>query len=330
MSTRDVPRTGRAPASLLRGLALGAAALVGLASLCAALTGDGALWTSPLLGGPRVWSALTGLAWLGVVAHALRPLPRTARVALGGALALVTVAAALDVVAYYQLVARAAIATRLALPASAGVLLLAFAAARELARTDGAPRGALAWTAGLAGGATGGVAATLALVLAFGATDYRRPADCAVVLGARVHADGTPSLALADRVAEGVRLYETGLVHELVMSGGVDPGHGRSEARVMAQLAVEAGVPAEHVHLDEAGANTRASAENCARLAAEHGWRDALLVSHGYHLLRAKTAFHRAGLRTYSVPARETRPLRKGPLFVLRECVAWLYYALPA
>ena len=157
-----------------------------------------------------------------------------------------------------------------------------------------------------------------------------RPADCAVVLGAGVRADGSPSLALSDRVAQGVRLYRERHVEALVMTGGVDPRHGQSEAAVMRRLAVEAGVPEAAVLVDEEGVDTRASARNCARILREHAWEDALLVSHDYHLLRAKTAFGRAGARVYTVPAQETRPLARAPYYLLRECVAWLYYALPS
>ena len=39
----------------------------------------------------------------------------------------------------------------------------------------------------------------LVVVLTFGPTRYARPADCALVLGARVYDDGRPSLALSAR-----------------------------------------------------------------------------------------------------------------------------------
>ena len=127
-----------------------------------------------------------------------------------------------------------------------------------------------------------------------------------------------------------MRLYHEGHVQRLVMSGGVDPRHGQSEAQVMRRLAVEAGVPSAHIELDELGVNTRASAVQCSQLMLDRGWNKALLVSHGYHLLRAKGAFQRSGARVYTVPASETRRLQREPYFVLRECAAWLYYSLPS
>ena len=44
-------------------------------------------------------------------------------------------------------------------------------------------------------------------------------ADCILVLGCRVHEDGSPSLMLADRLEKGIELYESGASARLLMSG---------------------------------------------------------------------------------------------------------------
>lgn len=89
------------------------------------------------------------------------------------------------------------------------------------------------------------VAAALAFpvlqIAFFGTTDYRRPANAAVIFGARVYASGEPSPLLADRIATGVELYRAGLVPVLVMSGG-DGTDGYNEAFVMRERAIAAGV----------------------------------------------------------------------------------------
>jgi len=55
----------------------------------------------------------------------------------------------------------------------------------------------------LAGGLMLLAAFPLALMLFFGNTDYRRPADAVVVFGARVYASGKLSDALEDRIRTG-------------------------------------------------------------------------------------------------------------------------------
>ena len=313
-----------------RGLFWGSACLMGCTSLISALSGNGLLWVTPLFAGAQAWNLVSGLMWLLIAWHVLRPRGRRIRLALLFAILLTCASSLMDSYGYFQLVNSGAIQTPRALPASLVVLLLGLAGAWSLKHKSGAPSGALARLIGLTGAGCGALALLLVLLLTFGASDYRRNADCAVILGAGVRADGTPSLSLSDRVAEGVRLYHEQHVRYLVMSGGVDPNHGRSEAQVMCRLAARAGVPREHIVLDERGVNTRASASNCALLMRKRGWNSALLVSHGYHLLRARGAFQRAGALVYTVPATESRRLAREPYFVFRECVAWLAYALPS
>jgi uncharacterized SAM-binding protein YcdF (DUF218 family) len=159
----------------------------------------------------------------------------------------------------------------------------------------------------------------------FGPTSYARPADCAVVFGAKVWDDGTPSLALSDRVDEGIRLYKRGLVGKIVMSGAIDERNGHSEPEVMKARAVEAGVPAGDVLLDEAGVDTSSTARNTAALMRREGLRTALAVSHYYHEPRVKMLFDRSGVRVYTVPAKMTRRLLKEPWYIVREILAYYH-----
>jgi uncharacterized SAM-binding protein YcdF (DUF218 family) len=185
------------------------------------------------------------------------------------------------------------------------------------------PRAILLQGAGLI---AGGLVTLFALIISLGAIDDRRPADCVIVLGARVYRDGQMSLALSDRVEQGIRLYKAGLVNHMIMTGGREP-NGQSEALVMAAAALKAGVPKGAVIVDEFGDNTRASAINCGEMARRRGFRSALIVSHYYHLARCKEAFQREGLRSYTVPAHMTRRLAKEPFFIAREGFAYLYYS---
>lgn len=164
-------------------------------------------------------------------------------------------------------------------------------------------------------------------VHSLGLTDYRRPADAILVLGARVYADGRPSEALWERVQTGVSLYHQGYAKRLIMSGGIGEG-GHSEPRVMRNLAVQAGVPGEFILEDELGINTEATVRNLEGIEKLHGMRTVLAVSHYHHLPRIQLLCARRGLRCYTVPADEGSDLlRKTPYYVLRETVAlvWAY-----
>lgn len=164
----------------------------------------------------------------------------------------------------------------------------------------------------------------LVQILCFGRTDYRRPADAAVVFGARVYADGRLSDAVGDRVRTAVELYRQGWVRELVMSGG--PGDGPiHETAAMRAEAMRGGVPAAAIRCDPNGLSTAHTVRNTA---GEFAGRRLLAVSEYYHLPRIKLAYARVGLDVFTVPAaardwRRTWDLRS----VLREVPAfWLYY----
>lgn len=144
----------------------------------------------------------------------------------------------------------------------------------------------------------------------FGATDYRRPAEAIVVFGAK-----PGSLALHDRVREGVRLYHEGRAPVLVMSGAPD------EVKDMARLARLDGVPESAIARDPEGLNTAATLRNLRH-------RRVIAVSHDYHLARIKLAASRRGLECYTVPCAESRPLARKPYYVAREGAAFVFYYL--
>lgn len=316
----------RRGASLIR--ELGAAGFVALilgggaclvAGLCVPAYRLNWLW----LGGGGASDVLLAVVLLGLVLSWTRWGTRPVRRATAlGALALACVALA-DTASYYGLIARGDIGSAFAFPLSALVALLCGVGAAQLLRAPcpAAPvrrAGSLVVAGGLL---------VLVHVTAFGATDYRRPADVAVVFGAAVRPDGSPSLVLRDRTMTACDLYEQGLVDTLVLSGGRSPHAPCSEPQCMARLARARGVPEHALVFDEGGATTRASLDNVRALAAEHGWQRMLLVSHDYHLARISVAAHRRDLRAYTVPARESRAWRGKSFFVLRELAAWAWYA---
>lgn len=168
----------------------------------------------------------------------------------------------------------------------------------------------------------------LAQMFFFGTTDYRRPADAAVIFGARVYANGAPSPLLEDRIRTGVELYEAGLVPKLIMSGG-DGADGFNEARVMRDVAVAHGVDPTAVLVDPAGVTTEATVANSmALLSPNKGVAPRVMaVSQAYHLPRVQLSFATAGIDVLTVPAADPVPIGEMPLLVAREVPAfWVYY----
>lgn len=283
---------------------------------------------------PIAWACVAQL--LLAAALLVRPGAKLRRPLVIATLSTLTIFAAvavIDTVRYYALWAAGDIAPRRLLPLSSYIALILglrmwqwLRAARSAAAPARLGRRRLA--AAVACIALGAFCLPLAEQCFFGSTEYSHQADAAVVFGAGVYANGRPSHALRDRVATGVALYKSGRCRTLVMTGGIDPNHGHSEAAIMRQLAIDAGVPAEAILLDERGVNTQASVDNLHSLLANRRLATCLMVSHDYHLPRIKRLADRAGLRCWTVPAHETRRLQAGPIYRLRELAAWHYYLL--
>lgn len=170
-------------------------------------------------------------------------------------------------------------------------------------------------------------ALALGLMVCFGSTDYRRPAEVAVVFGARAYADGRPSDALADRVRTACELYRGGWVRRLVFSGG--PGDGAvHETEAMRRMAVGLGVAERDIEVDTGGLNTRLTVRNTAPGLRSLPPGRVLVVSHFYHLPRVQLAYRRAGIEVRTVPAVEEAWLGQLPYNMIREVAAlWVYFA---
>jgi uncharacterized SAM-binding protein YcdF (DUF218 family) len=159
----------------------------------------------------------------------------------------------------------------------------------------------------------------------YGHRQKPRSADAIVVLGAMVLRDGTASNALRERVEHAVSLYKSGLAPLLICTGGLGT-HAPSEASVARALAIELGVPASQVLVEEKSHSTRQNALFAQEIARQHGVRSVIVVSQAYHLLRSRLLFHRAGLAATSSAvdgARVDKKLKQRARWTLREALLY-------
>jgi uncharacterized SAM-binding protein YcdF (DUF218 family) len=293
---------------------------------------------------PALASGVIAAASVALLLFGLRPpMSSWSRSAVSIPVAGVLAIALGNAINFYVLAVRGQIASRLPVAFS---LLIAAALALILARVwrHSQPRPRLTFSNDAAPSRAPksvGLALTLAVCAAcvvlfplaqmfcFGKTDYRRPADVTVVLGARVYADGRPSDALADRVRTACALYNAGLTQKLLFSGG--PGDGSiHETESMKTMAIRLGVRPEDIFMDKGGLNTEATAKNTRAILQRLGASRVLVVSHFYHLPRVKLAYQPEGIEVYTVPARESYMLRQIPYNMAREVAAlWVYCLRP-
>ncbi len=121
----------------------------------------------------------------------------------------------------------------------------------------------------------------------------------AIIFGAGLRRDGTPTAMLRDRVLTGADLYFSGKVEKLLMSGD-NRFENYNEPESMRQFALSAGVPDEAIVLDYAGRRTY---DTCYRAKVIFGIKHALLVTQKFHLPRALFLCNTLGLTATGVEA---------------------------
>jgi SanA protein len=167
------------------------------------------------------------------------------------------------------------------------------------------------------------VAGTNAIILLGGgsrSTDDPRDAphaQAALVLGAGLNPDGSPSQMLLDRLTAAAALYRDGKVGKVLASGD----HGRvgyDEVNAMRRTLIRLGVPERDVFTDHAGFATLDSVVRARKVFNVHS---AVIVTQGFHLPRALWLARRAGLEAHGLAA-DGHYGRRGRMAAWREVVA--------
>lgn len=145
-----------------------------------------------------------------------------------------------------------------------------------------------------------GVASTNVAVLHRGREQrYTMNYDCALVLGAGVRDDGTPSDVLRDRLDEALVLYRRGAVPRVIVSGDHREA-SCDEPNVMRRYLEANGVPREAIFMDHAGFDTYSSVWRAKHVfGAEH----VVIVTQQFHLARALFVARSVGMDAEGAPA---------------------------
>ena len=119
----------------------------------------------------------------------------------------------------------------------------------------------------------------------------------AIVFGAGLSRDGSPSPILQDRVETAAELYFNGKVEKLLMSGDNRFAY-YNEPGAMRDYALNLGVPDEAIILDYAGRRTY---DTCYRAGAIFDLKDVVLVTQSFHLPRALITCNLLGVNAIGV-----------------------------
>ncbi|MGA2489660.1 MAG: ElyC/SanA/YdcF family protein [Anaerolineales bacterium] len=141
----------------------------------------------------------------------------------------------------------------------------------------------------------------------------------AIVFGAGLWRNGSPTPVLADRVTTAANLYFAGKVEKLLMSGD-NRFVSHNEPEAMRQLALSLGVPNEAIVLDYAG---RRSYDTCYRARAIFNVNQAILVTQAFHMPRVIYLCNHLGVDSIGIES-DLRIYRKSSMLYwsMRELLA--------
>ena len=133
-------------------------------------------------------------------------------------------------------------------------------------------------------------------------SDPLQPAPAVVVLSTRLYKDGTLDAGGQERVLQCCRLLRRGYSSRLVLTRSI-PDIGDESPAIIAQMR-ELGF---NYPTDVVGpvSNTHDEAVAVARLARERGWKRIILVTHPWHMARARGVFLKAGVDVICSPCDE-------------------------
>lgn len=138
--------------------------------------------------------------------------------------------------------------------------------------------------------ATAGFIAIFAVAQSYAEPEsFTDSAEIIVVLGGGMDPDGTLYEPSKLRVIKAVELYQAGAAPKMLFSGGRALDAGPSAADLMAKLAVRLGVPPSAILTETRALSTLQNA--LFSMPALEGSNDIILITEGFHLLRAWLSF---------------------------------------
>jgi uncharacterized SAM-binding protein YcdF (DUF218 family) len=146
---------------------------------------------------------------------------------------------------------------------------------------------------------------TLIQVAITGRSYATAPGEVIVVLGAAQY-DGRPSPQLQGRLDEVVRIWESGQIPWVMVTGGRQAGDRFSEADASARYLIAAGVPEAAILVEDQGATTYASLLAASRILRGKGLTEVVLVTDPFHSLRSQLIAREVGLSAVVAPTKSS------------------------
>ncbi|WP_215224809.1 YdcF family protein [Echinicola shivajiensis] len=111
----------------------------------------------------------------------------------------------------------------------------------------------------------------------------------------------------ADRATHAMQLYKMGKIKHILITGGqgLNPTNSNTEAQLLADFMIFAGVPSKDIIIENKAVNTRQNALFAKELLVNSDFgidNEHLLITSAFHMSRAKACFDKVGIKTKAFP----------------------------
>ena len=174
----------------------------------------------------------------------------------------------------------------------------------------------------------GAYCASLIYVVSFSwRNDVPKHADGALILGAKVNLNNSPSDPLYNRTLEAVKLYKAHKVDYILATGGIGLGPS-PESKISEKIAEQKGVPDNKVISEDLSHNTFENVEDVQAVAAKYKIKSLIVVSDRFHVARGVLVAKHFGFTPvyWDFPDSGYYPTSQLLWNYAREAAALLYY----
>lgn len=157
----------------------------------------------------------------------------------------------------------------------------------------------------------------------------KKVVDAGTVLGAAVWGGNRPSPVLRERINKGYELYTAGIIKNIILTGGGAPGE-MTEAEVSKNELLKKGVPERNIFIENRSNSTLEQIQYLNNnLYKKNNWKEIVIISDNFHLLRTKQICKFFGINAYTVASDTPLSAESAFNFCIKESFAvilfWLF-----
>ncbi len=157
----------------------------------------------------------------------------------------------------------------------------------------------------------------------------KKNVDAGTVLGAAVWGGNRPSPVLRERINKGYELYTYGIIKNIILTGGGAPGE-MTEAEVSKNELLKKGVNEKNIYIENKSNSTLEQIKYLNNnLYKKNNWKEIVIISDNFHLLRTKQICKFFGINAYTVASDTPLSSESTLNFCVKESFAvilfWLF-----